>query len=130
MDQYSNKIRTLVEEFSAKRTKLRNPDQNIKSVLVKIYNKESIEGVGPGLLSSTSNSGGLFGGSSSSSSSSLFGTPKNSGSAGLFSSPSQSAGGIFGGGSSSGSGGLFSSNQGTQQQSGGLFGGQGAGGGG
>ena len=40
MDQYSSKIRTLIEDFSAKRNKMKSPDQNMRQVLLKIYNKE------------------------------------------------------------------------------------------
>jgi len=115
VDQYTNRIKTLVTEYANMREKMKTPDQMLKQTLVKIYNKENISGGlnggGGGLFSSPAqpSGGGLFGGSSSTSSGGIFGgtTPATSG-------------GMFGGNTSSAGGGIFGK-QSTAANSSGIF---------
>ena len=85
---------------------MKNPDQNLRQTLVKIYNKEDI-------------SGGVSGGGTG-----VFGSsaPQATGGAGLFGG-STTTGGLFGGTPSASSGGIFGGNaQPTPGGGGGLFG--------
>jgi len=109
LNEYTNKITQLNQEFNNKRNLLANPDSNLRQVLVKLYNKQPIGdytlGSGQGSIfssNSTGGGGGLFGG--------------NTGSTGMFgnsSAPATASGNsIFGG-----------SNQTPQTAGGSLFGG-------
>ena len=47
IDQYTVRVKTLINDFSSKRNMMKNPDQNLRQTLVKIYNKENIsDGIG------------------------------------------------------------------------------------
>ncbi|XP_023327531.1 nucleoporin-like protein 2 [Eurytemora carolleeae] len=146
---YQTKVAQLKQEYMSKRNLLLTPDQQLKQVLVKIYNKEPIGdyslGSGPASIfsSPTQSSQGLFGGSSSSPAPGLFGSPSKSlfggnstsqtgafgsapptGGAGIFGGGGNS-GGLFGGGSTGGStgGSIFGGGSTTSGSAGGLFGG-------
>ena len=100
--EYTNRVKTLVDTYSKHRQQLKNPDQNMRQILVKIYNKETIS-AGTSAFGGGS-SGGMFGasGNSQQSSAGIFGAPA----------AASSSGGIFGGGAANagqttGSGGLF-----------------------
>jgi hypothetical protein len=84
LDQYTHRVKTLINDFSNMRNKMKNPDQNMRQTLVKIFKKENISG---GV--SVAGAGGVFGSSA----------PQASGVGGLFGG-NTSTGGLFGGPSS------------------------------
>jgi hypothetical protein len=96
-----------------------NPSNEMKEIFRRIYNKESLAGIG------TSGSSSIFGGGSTSSSGSLFGGNTSANLFGVRPATAAPSGSIFGGSTGGGSN-LFGGSGSAPQQSSSIFGGSGS----
>ena len=90
VNQYQQKIQAMINEYAQKRNLLRQPSDQVKTVLLRIYNREDLTGFHNVLSGQPVNTAGNVFGGSGSTSSSIFGSaPQPSGSS-IFGSTSSS----------------------------------------
>ena len=106
--QYQQKIQNLIADYNKKRQALLNPSNDLKEVLRKIYNKETLTNIPPNIFEPQGSGGGTFGGQSSGGG--LFGGQTQN----------QNQGSIFGGQKSA----FGQSTPAVSQSSSSIFGGQ------